>query len=315
MLHYPEEKEALHRDWEFDIGHAPQPYRPSSREQGDRHEVGTYVDEWGCVFESVQAGIMGEVKAPILADLSRVDSFEAPYEILPDDRDAARDEVNRHCAASDRFVLAGCNPRPWERLQFLHGTTESMMDLMTPGSGIEDLLAKIHQFYMAELEFWLSTDVDGVRFMDDWGMQNSLLIPPPMWRDVFKPLYRDYCEAIHGAGKLAFMHSDGCIEQIYEDLVEVGVDAMNSQLFTMDLADLARRVKGKITFWGEIDRQHVLPADDPQVAREAVRHVAEHLYDPAGGIIAQCEFGPGARPENVRAVFEEWDAISMQLVG
>jgi uroporphyrinogen decarboxylase len=73
------------------------------------------------------------------------------------------------------------------------------------------------------------------------------------------------------------------------------------------MEDLARRVKGKITFWGEIDRQHVLPAADPQVGRDAVRKVAEHLYDPAGGIIAQFEFGPGANPATAVAVLEEWE--------
>jgi uroporphyrinogen-III decarboxylase len=277
--------------------------------QGDMYAIGTFVDEWGCVFANVQAGVIGEVKDPILPDLSMVDQYSAPYDILPHNESAARDTVNRYCEASDKFVLGGCNPRPWERLQFLHGTTESMMDLVSPGSGIQSLLDTIHQFYCRELEFWVSTDVDGIRFMDDWGMQNNLLIPPTTWREVFKPLYRDYCDMIHAAGKKAFMHSDGCISSIYEDLVEVGVDAMNSQLFTMDMGDLASRVKGKITFWGEIDRQHILPADDPQQARQAVRQVAGHLYDPAGGVIAQCEFGPGSRPENIQAVFEEWDAV------
>ena len=46
-----------------------------------------------------------------------------------------------------------------------------------------------------------------------------------------------------------------------------------------------------MTFWGEIDRQYVLTDEDPDVGRRAVRQVAEHLYDPKGGLIAQFEFG------------------------
>ncbi|HDL17484.1 MAG TPA: methyltransferase, partial [Bacteroidetes bacterium] len=57
-------------------------------------------------------------------------------------------------------------------------------------------------------------------------------------------------------GKFAFMHSDGHISEIYTELVEVGVDAINSQLFCMDMVELAKSVKSKITFWGEVDRQH-----------------------------------------------------------
>jgi len=306
---YPDEIKALQERWPDDIAGVPSPYRPSPRAEGDAYAVGTCIDEWGCEFHSIQAGVIGEVKQPMIADIADRAKCTPPYETLPTDVPAARDAVNRSCAASDKFLLAACCPRPWERMQFLRGTANAMMDVMAPEDGGAALLRTIHEFYLAELEFWTATDVDAAMFMDDWGSQRSLLIPPRVWRDLFKPLYKDYCDLAHSRGKFIFMHSDGCISEIYEDLVEIGVDAVNSQLFTMDLADLARRVKGRITFWGEIDRQHVLPADDPRVARDAVREVAKYLYDPAGGIIAQFELGPAARPANAFAIYEEWDAV------
>jgi hypothetical protein len=67
-----------------------------------------------------------------------------------------------------------------------------------------------------------------------------------------------------------------------------------------------------MTFWGEIDRQHTLPSENPDDARQAVRRVANALYDGHGGVIGQCEFGMAARPENVRAMFEEWDKVSAE---
>jgi uroporphyrinogen decarboxylase len=102
------------------------------------------------------------------------------------------------------------------------------------------------------------------------------------------------------------MHSDGYILDIYEDLIEIGVDAINSQLFCMDMKEIASIAKGKITFWGEIDRQHILPSKDPQIGRDSVREVAKYLYDPRGGVIAQFEFGIGANPETALAIFDEW---------
>ena len=80
------------------------------------------------------------------------------------------------------------------------------------------------------------------------------------------------------------------------------------------MAELARSAKGKITFWGEIDRQSVLPSPDPEDARRAVREVARHLYDPAGGIVAQFEFGAGANPETALAVFDEWDRVQAEAL-
>ena len=63
----------------------------------------------------------------------------------------------------------------------------------------------------------------------------------------------------------------------------------------------------QMTFWGEIDRQHVLPAENPEVGRKAVREYCRHFYDSAGGMIAQFEFGAGANPATALALFDEWD--------
>ncbi|MDP7447382.1 MAG: hypothetical protein QF689_02230 [Candidatus Latescibacteria bacterium] len=67
-----------------------------------------------------------------------------------------------------------------------------------------------------------------------------------------------------------------------------------------------------MTFWGEIDRQHVLTDEDPDVGRRAVRQVAEHLYDPKGGLIAQFEFGAAAEPATAVAIFEEWERVDTE---
>ncbi|MEW5902596.1 MAG: uroporphyrinogen decarboxylase family protein, partial [Acidobacteriota bacterium] len=155
---------------------------------------------------------------------------------------------------------------------------------------------------------WARTAVDALVFSDDWGSQQALLISPELWREMFKPLYRDYIEICHRHGKFAFMHSDGFILDIVPDLVELGLDALNSQLFCMDIEELGRRFRGKITFWGEIDRQRLLSHGTPAEIRAAVTRVKNALYQ-CGGVIAQCEFGAGARPENVAAVFAAWEEL------
>ena len=85
------------------------------------------------------------------------------------------------------------------------------------------------------------------------------------------------------------------------------MDALNSQLFCMDIEELGRRFRGQITFWGEIDRQHVLPFGTADDVRAAVRRVRAALDDGRGGVIAQCEWGIGVKAENIAAVYETWD--------
>ena len=302
---WPAELAAIRKKYPDDIVQSPGFLIEPLKTSGDEYAPGIYVDEWGCRFESRQAGIIGEVKEPRIAAWSDLDGLRLPQERLSVD---VR-KVDDFCAASGEFVHARTVVRPFELLQFLRGPENLYVDLAERPDGLFRLIEKIHGFFLDELELWASTDVDALFFADDWGSQNSLLISPVLWRELFKPLYRDYAEVAHRHGKYIFMHSDGHIAAIYPDIVEIGVDALNSQLFCMDVEELGCRFAGKITFWGEVDRQRLLPYGTPDDVRTAVGR-ARRAFDRHGGVIAQCEFGIGARPENVAAVFEAWDNIA-----
>jgi hypothetical protein len=274
--------------------------------QGDPYGGGRFTDEWGSTFVSVQRGVYGEVKEPLFADWARLDDFTGPEACLQ--VDVA--EVNARCRASDQFLLCDACARPFERVQFLRGSENTLLDLGEDSPELKELIRRIHSLYCRELEAWARTDVDGLMFMDDWGSQNSLIISPRKWREWFKPLYADYIRIAHDAGKKAFMHSDGHIMAIYDDLIEIGLDAVNSQLFCMDIEEIGRRFKGRIAFWGEIDRQRILPRASVEETRRAVCRVADALFDPAGGVMAQFEFGAGCKLENAHAVHETWNEIA-----
>jgi hypothetical protein len=302
---YPDELADLRRDFPDDIGGVSGHWAALPATRGNPTEPGEYVDEWGSVFVNIHRGVIGEVKQPLIADWDTDTArVHFPREWLTIDRDA----VNRDCAASDLFIMAATCPRPFEQIQFLRGTENLYADLASGEPRLHAFLKKMHALYVEVLERWVQTDVDGINFMDDWGAQRGLLIRPSVWREVFKPMYRDYVQIAHSAGKKAFMHSDGHILAIIPDLVEIGVDALNSQLFCMGLENVAP-FAGKITFWGEIDRQHLLPHGTTEEIDRAVRDVHAALWRD-GGCIAQCEFGAGARPENVRQVFATWELLT-----
>jgi hypothetical protein len=309
-MHLGEELRELQNKYPNDIISAPEVNDISGRE-GDPYAIGEYKDEWGCLFQNAQAGIIGEVRDPILPDIMDMELFSAPNHILPKDEGKALEDIHHFCASTDLFVMSACYPRPWERYQFIRGTENSLMDPLMYPAEFEKLLGRIHAFYMEEMRLWSKSDVDALVFIDDWGSQKAMLMDPEMWRKYFKPIYKEYCDLAHNSGKYIFMHSDGNIEAIIPDLVEIGVDALNSQLFVMDMEKISREVKGKITFWGEIDRQHVLCSSNPQEVKDAVNKVAKNLYDPAGGIIAQFEYGPGIVPKNAELVFEQWESIAL----
>jgi len=269
-------------------------------DQSPLFEPGEWTDAWGSTWVNIQRGMIGEVKQAALADWASLDTWKPPFEKLG----KGFENVNQTCADSDRFIALGL-PRPWERLQFVRGPAAAYMDLATGDGRILKLLEMIHAYYLRHLEYVVQTDVDAVFFMDDWGSERSLLISPQMWVTYFKPLYRDYCQLAHSQNKFALMHSDGYIMPLYEHLVEIGVDAINSQLFAMPIEEIAERFKGRIAFWGELDRQGTLPFGTPDDVRADVQRLKDAFGD-CRGVIGQASINKDCPLENVQAFYEAW---------
>jgi hypothetical protein len=290
--------------WPADVIQCTAGRPPSRQASGSPYQPGLSTDEWGCVFENIVAGVAGEVKAPLLDEYDKLSALQPPVEFL----DVNVDTVNAFCRQTDRFVFASGWARPYERMQFLRGTENLLLDIAMDSEGLHALIDVVHGFFRAQYERWAATEVDALVMMDDWGSQNALLISPTSWRRLFKPLYAEYARIAHDAGKKFFMHSDGYIFDIYEDLIEIGVDAINSQLFCMDIEEIGRRCRGRITFWGEIDRQHILSSGTIEETRAAVRRVKENLWQD-GGCIAQFSFEGETKIANGEAVFDEWQRL------
>lgn len=303
---YPEMIKKLASDFEWDFDGPIFKYAKTPKTEGDAYEVGTYIDEWGAVFTNIHKGIIGEVKNPVINEDDWSDwkqNVHIPEELLTFDIN----EINESYKKSDKFMFANCCPRPFEQMQFLRGTVNLYMDLMDPPKGMLEFMETMHDFYCCLMTKWAQTDVDALNMMDDWGSQQSLLISPELWKKFYRPMYKDYIDIAHKHGKKIFMHSDGYILSIIPELIDLGLDAVNSQIFCMGV-DKLKEFKGKITFWGEIDRQHLIPEGTPEQIEEAVKSVYNALWQD-GGCIAQCEFGPGANADNVYKIYEAWNSI------
>ena len=301
--HFPAAVARLGAEFPDDIVTAPACYRQAPPGVGDPYAKGICVDAWGCRFENEYDGMLGRVREPLIRRWADLESFRTPACLLAVDRPA----IDAFCDTTDRFVLAGTFIRPFERLCFLRTMEQALADVLEQPPEFIDLLDRLRRHYRDEASAWAATRVDAIVIMDDWGAQDRLLVSPETWRRLFKPVYREVCEVARNAGKRVFMHSDGWILEIVPDLIEIGVDALNSQISCMGPSALGR-FRGQITFWGEIDRHAVLSAGSFDDVRRAVAEMRTHLYAD-GGVIAQCEFGPGARPENVREVFRCWQSL------
>jgi hypothetical protein len=279
-------------------------------------QIGRYTDAWGCVWEALELGVCGEVKGhPLGNDWQALDTFKPPYDILKKtdiSHIAAFCENNRN-----KFVITAWEPAMpnlFERMQHLRGTQNLFMDLAYGDSRVLKLKSMLMEYYLTQMEMWCRTPIDAVHVADDWGSQISLLISPAMWREYFKPMYRQFCDMAKEHKKYIVMHSDGYICDIIPDLIEIGFDALNSQLFCMPLEELARDYHHKICFWGEIDRQYIQVFGTPGEMRAAVRRFANaFLKYGRTGFLAQCIYTMNTPEVNKEAEADEWNRISDEL--
>lgn len=287
-----------------DIVHLDTKSPVGKRTKGAPNRSGHYTDAWGCTWQLGHRGAAGPLVDLPLADAAKIASYEPPTELL---ETARFSRVNRSCEGTSRFMLAWSEARPLDRIQFLRGPEAAVSELVSGNKELRALLVKLQEFSRREIELWALTEVDGLVFGDDLGSPSGPRISPKTWRNLIKPLYREYCEILHAHDKFAFFHGEGHISDVFADLVEVGIDAIHSQqLYQTDFEKLSERFRGQITFWGEIDRKWTEPSGHGSQVHEAVLRVRRALDFGAGGVVAQCAWSPGVPIRSIAAFFEEW---------
>jgi len=275
---------------------------------GEYNRTGLYTDMWGSTWKMLVAGITGEVVGPAIADISAAGDFRPPYARLEqswiEGRQSVADAIRAH-RENGKFVIGG-TVEPFQRMQWVRGSENLYCDLGLREPGVFQLCGVLTDYYLRYLDYWLDMDIDAVSFTEDWGTQISLLISPALWREMFRPVYKKLFDKIKAAGKFVFFHSDGYILDIYADLIALGADAINSQVWCMGVENVAAVGAGKVTFWGELDRQGFLPFGTPGDVRRGAAKMKELLYA-GGGLIGQGEIGPDVPLENVRAMLDCWN--------
>jgi uroporphyrinogen decarboxylase len=272
------------------------------------YQEGMFTDSWNTTWTNLQAGMVGQVKNPVFADTEKIKNYKPPVDLFAEQWKKYTATLSARISearAKGKFVTGGW-VNLFERMQFLRGTEDLYCDIAERNDDFSAVLEIVFSFYKEYVTAWADTDVDAVVFGDDWGSQRSLLISPKTWRDIFKPAYRELIDIVKGKGKYVFFHSDGYIMDIYPEFIDLGVDAINSQIWCMGVENVAEKYAGKITFWGEISRQDTIPSGSRDDIFAAARKMKQ-LFFKDGGLIGQSEVGRDVSLENIKAVLTCWN--------
>jgi len=244
---------------------------------GGTYQEGTHTDNWGCVWKNISGGLDALVVEHPLSDWSKLDTFVPP--------------------------TSGGMPHGfmYMRLYYLRGFENLMIDFAEDPPELHKLIDMVLNYNMAEVEKMLANKPNMVGFGDDLGNQTSLPMSPEHFRKYLKPCYAKIFGACRDAGAHVYLHSDGHILEIIDDLIECGVTVINPQIRANTLDGLVKTCKGKVAVNLDLDRQ-LFPFCTPEEIDEHVKEAVVKLGSKEGGLMLTAECEPDVPLENIEAI-------------
>ncbi len=250
----------------------------------------TYVDEWGIKWKKIPyetingTGYYTEIVEFPLADDSRIDSYTPPD---PDDEDMGYADEIIAKYGKEKYICGIIDCSIFEALKYLRGITQSLIDILQN----KDIAHKIMDMsvdYHLELGYRLmERGVDILWLADDFGGEHAMLMSPETFREMVKPKMGYMIGELKNRDrnvKVAF-HSDGYIEPVIDDLIEVGVDLLNPiQPESMDPAVIKKRYGDRIALWGTVSTQSTFPFKGPEDLDKEVKERIK-TCGPGGGFL------------------------------
>ncbi len=316
----PDERtlERLSIDTRYIFPNLRYPQQPSHEEISTQAQEAVaedrFVDEWGITRRFIMHyyEIAGHPLRQARS-LEEIDSYPWPdpgeYFLVEGLRDRARHL--RH--NTDYAVVGYIRGSLFEQAWYLRGYGELLMDFLLNKDVAHALFRRILEVRKQNAEIFLrevGDHLDAIQLGDDLATQNGPAMSPGLYREMVKP----YQAELFGFVKertpaRLYYHSCGAVAPLVDDLIEIGVDALNPIQVSaqgMDTAALKARFGARIAFWGAIDTQHILPFGTTEQVRAEVRRRINDLAAGGGYVLAGVHnLQPDIPPENIVAMYEE----------
>jgi uroporphyrinogen decarboxylase len=214
-------------------------------------------------------------------------SFPDPY---ADGRfENARRDIDKY--GERYFMIGDVEISLFELAWHLTGLEKYLMGMLCDEPWLEPLNDRVEEWSTGLALQLVKTGVDAIWLGEDLGSQTSTLIAPDDWRVRFKPRHRRMIETLRRENPdlIVIMHSDGAVAPLIDDFIEIGVDVYNPvqpNVAGSDTQELKNKYGDKISFFGGIDQQLLLPSGDIGMIREEIKRRISILGKNRGYLLA-----------------------------
>ncbi len=286
-------------DFEAKLGNCLSMYR-ARRMLEVRPDV--WRDEFGVEWDRSTDTDIGVVVNTLVTP-ETIGDFELPDPndpLLYADFEAAGNEFG------DTLAVAKLSYNLFERAWSLAGMENLLTAMIADPQFVKYLLDRLTEYYLALIENVCRWNIDAILFGDDWGTQSGLMMGPHLWRQFIKPRIARLYQAAKSNGKYVFIHCCGAVQELFDDLIECGLDVFNPfQPEVMDVFEMKRQFGDRLTFYGGVSTQKTLPFGSVADIRAETRRLLDEV-GASGGLIASPAHAipPDAKPENIAALME-----------
>jgi uroporphyrinogen decarboxylase len=235
-------------------------------------------------------------------------AFEAFPWPSPDDFDLSfLDAADRRLPRSMRVIaVIGkiFNPVWW-----LMGFEAFSHALFDNPAFVERLFEKVGSIQYGILERCLEHPSVGVHWCaDDVAFNTTLMVSPATLRKYVFPWFRRMNKLAHDRGALTIYHTDGRVDSILEDIIDLDFDALDPiDPSGMDIVKTHERVAGRLCLIGNIDLRYTLTLGTPAEVEAEVRDRIRDLAPGGGYMLASANSVPDYVPfENYVAMRDAW---------
>ncbi len=282
----------------------PVPPNDAIDANGNYHEY--KVDEWGTGWEYLIFGIAGHPKTyPFVTWKDALKNYKFP--IIPEiGSEEMKVGQTNTLGIKDDFLIFNGWISIFEKLHALRPFQDVLMDIALQNEDLLLFIEKLVTYWMQVVDYYIAIGTDVFVFGDDWGMQESTLIDPDSFREIFKPHYQLLFNHIQNAGGMVFLHCCGYMGELLDEFIGMGLRGLWPQINLYDKDDTFTQKckKNRIAVYIHPDRQKLIPLGTPNEIDNYIKHSAEKYKKLGGGGIFYVEIENDAPFENVKALIE-----------
>lgn len=242
---------------------------------------------------------------PAVEDIEEAEAYRKP------DSSAVTGEIVRRFAEETDFFVFAQVGGPVTQLDEMFSMEDFMIYSLTHTKEVHTIAEKVIQYEMEKAKIFLDNGADGIVIGDDVAFNTGVFLPPDIMEANVYPFWKELVAQIKAYRDVpVFLHSDGNITSILNQVVKAGFDGIQSLQPSagVNIGQVKEQYGDRLCLWGNIDLDYVLCFGSTYEVEKTVKETIQKAGKNGGYILSTCNtMIPSIPDENIYAMMKAAD--------